>query len=329
MQRILLCGLNWIGDTLMSMPAIQTFRQHHPDAHITLLVKPGMKALWEMHDVPDAIFELQSGLAGTLKTIKTLRHAAFDTVYILPNSFRSAFIPFAARIPTRTGMSGHARDWMLSRVVHLPPSFATRHQAYEYYQLLDLPLPEPLPRPVLTLSSELTGWAETELTDYPAPYTALIPGAARGPSKQWPANHYIELGKRLQQHTANTTLVMGSPGEKELCEKVAAGIGSNAYSYAGKTNIKQWAALMSLCKLVIANDSGGMHLASAVGAQVIAIYGITDPDKTGPLGPDCQVIQKSDIRQRDIPRDSQLARRKLQAITPEEIAAIATKKIIS
>ena len=319
-MRTLLCGLNWIGDTLMSMPAIETYRAQHPDEHLTLLVKPAMKPLWEMHAAPNAIIELQSGIAGTRKTIKTLQKEAFDQTFIFPNSFRSAFIPFAARIPKRTGLSGHSRDFMLTNTIELPDAFDTQHQAYEYYQILQRPTPTSLTSPHLTLSTELIEWAKQATASMADLKIGLIPGAARGTSKQWPAEHYIACAKLLQKELPNTTLVMGSPNEKELCEHISPEIGSNAITFAGKTTIKQWAALMNQCQLIIANDGGGMHLASAVGCHVIALYGITDPEKTGPLGSQCHVLQKSDIRQRDIPRESPLAIEKLASIRPEEVA---------
>lgn len=327
MKRILISGVNWIGDTIMSMPAIQTFRAANPEAHISMLVKPKMVPLWQMHSAPDEILELHSGLMGSRKTAATVRAGNFDVAYILPHSFRSAAIPCLARVPKRIGMHGHFRDGMLTRVRPLGRDFALRHQAYEYFHLLELALPDRLPEPQLTIPVETLSWARHRLAAMPAPYTVLIPGAARGPSKQWPAGHYARLGRLLVENTkTGTILVMGSPGETELCEQVARDIGKRAASLAGQTNLQQWAAIMSCCDLVVANDSGGMHIASAVGTRVTAIYGITDPTKTGPIGPRSRVIQKGSVRQRNIPRDSEQARLQLLAITPEEVYQVISEQ---
>ncbi|MEA2068545.1 MAG: glycosyltransferase family 9 protein, partial [Verrucomicrobiota bacterium] len=124
-ERILIIGLNWIGDAVMSMPAIQACRAENPDAHIALLVKPYLKPLWEMHAVPDDIQCVEK----MLPTIGRLRESRFDKAFILPNSFRSALLPTLAGIPQRVGLKGELRSGMLTKVVPLSGG----HQSNEYF----------------------------------------------------------------------------------------------------------------------------------------------------------------------------------------------------
>lgn len=317
-NRVLIVGVNWIGDSVMAMPALQAYRRLHPAAHIALLVKPPLAGLWKLHAVPNQILILREGFRGTLDAVRALRAAAFDQAFVLPHSFRSSFIPWLARIPIRQGMPGHWRDAMLTSVVHPREERSGEHQAWEYMTLLCPEAGGTLDHPALSLSSDAIETARTRLAGTAQPLIGLIPGAARGPSKEWPTEHFIELGRALAKRHRAGLVVMGGPQEVALCTRVAEGIGRAAVSFAGKTNLPEWIALLKVCDTVVANDSGGMHLAAAVGTPVVALYGITDPSKTGPLGRACRILQQSTHRSRDVARDSAEARTALAAITPEQ-----------
>ena len=325
--KILIVGVNWIGDSVMAMPALQAYRRLHPAAHITLLVKPPLAGLWKLHDVPNQILILREGLQGSLHAAQALRTGAFSRAFVLPHSFRSAAIPWLARIPVREGMPGHWRDAMLTRVIRPRNLPGHEHQAWEYMDLLCPESADTLEAPSLTLSADAIETARTRLAGVAHPLIGLIPGAARGPSKEWPAEHYIELGRKLAQRHHAGIVVMGGPQEVALCDRVADGIGRSAVNFAGKTSLPEWIALLKVCDAVVANDSGGMHLAAAVGTPVVALYGITDPSKTGPLGRACRILQHSTQRSRDVARDSAEARASLAAITPEQAYEAVTESL--
>ena len=323
-NRILICGVNWIGDSVMSMPALHAFRKANPSAHLTMLAKPGLVPLWKLDAVFDGILPLREGLAGTLKTVAAVRRLHFHKAYILPHSFRSAVIPWLAGIPVRIGMPGHFRDFMLSEVVWPMERPGRAHQAYEYLDLLMPSAAEAAIEPLhLELPADALAAARNRIAGLASPRVALIPGAARGPSKQWPREHFIKLGRMLSEQKKCGILVLGISREAALCEEVARSIGPSALNLAGHTGLAEWIATLKACDLVVANDSGGMHLAAAVGTPVVALYGITDPSKTGPLGRICRVLQNSDLRARDIPRDSPEARTALAAIHPDQACAAA------
>ena len=315
--RVVVCGVNWIGDTVMSLPALQAYRAAHPDRHLALLVKPALADLWALSPVPDEVLRLEPGVGGMRRTVARVREGAFDEAFVLPHSFRSALVPFLARVPRRCGMPGHGRDFMLTRVV--PPRGGTgrEHQAYEYLDLLT-PGTDQLARPALCPDAAAMARARALLEPASARWIGFLPGAARGPSKQWPAAHFGELGRRLCAEQGVNVAVMGSPSEEPLCREVAAAAGPGAVNLAGRTDLPTWVALLAACAAVVGNDSGGMHLAAAAGTPVVALFGITDPAKTGPLGP-ARIIQHGRRKARDVPRDSREARLSLASIAPAEV----------
>ena len=148
----------------------------------------------------------------------------------------------------------------------------------------------------------------------------LLPGAARGPSKQWPPDHFIAVGRQLAARPGCRIVVFGARDEASLCRAVAEGIGPAAITLGGETTLSELAALLGLCRVVVANDSGGMHLAAAAGARVVAVYGLTDPAKTGPIGHGHRIVcAEGRPRSRDIRRNSREAKDALASIRPDRV----------
>lgn len=310
-KRILIIGLNWIGDAIMSMPALQACRAENPDAHIAILVKPYLKPFWEMHTVPDQILTLEK--MGT--TISKVREYGFDTACILPNSFRSALIPAMAGIRRRIGFKGDHRRLLLTKVVPV----AGGHQSNEYYPIL-APHSQDLVKefPELNIPEAAFQTLEGKVPDL-GNYAVLMPGAARGASKMWPLNHFEQLARMLLDQTDLQLVFAGGGGDAPACEALSKTLGDRTQSVAGKTSLQEWAALLRGASVAVANDSGGMHLAAAVDTPVVGIYGITDPDKTGPLARNYRVVQNSTVKARDIARNSDLAAEALASISPDQV----------
>lgn len=327
--RILVCGVNWVGDTIMSMPALEAYRAAHPADHIAVLVKPAVRPLWEAHAAPDEILPLEEGLAGTWRTARTIKTGNYERAYVLPHSFRSALIPWLAGVPARVGLPGYARAAMLTEVVAQEEGKGRGHQAWEYVTLLGLAAGvTTLRAPHLSLGAVAVERAASLLQGVAKPRAALIPGAARGPSKQWPPSHFADVGVRLRNEGYGV-VVLGTSAEHALCREVATDAGPGAISLAGKTNMAEWMAILRACDLVVCNDSGGMHVAAALGTPVVALFGMTDPEKTGPLGSAVRVLQNSTTRSRDIARDSEEARKKLASIGPELVYEAAVEVLAS
>lgn len=317
--NVLIVGLNWIGDCIMAMPAIQLLRNELPHSKLTILSRSGTADLWRMHPVIDDVLEYDKSNAALLSTARMIKAGNFDCCYVLPNSTRSALMPALAGIPQRIGHPGRFRSLLLTDIIARPEE-QQQHQAVEVRQLLQLTDHQtPNPPPELAIPPEALQAARQHLSKLPGSLVAMMPGAARGPSKQWPAEYYGELGRMLSEHQQCSIVFFGAASERTLCDQIAAVIPGPKINLAGKTSLPEWAAALSICTLTICNDSGGMHLAAASACPLIALYGTTDPSKTGPLSRDFSIIQKSEVRSRAIARNSELSREKLALIKPEEV----------
>ena len=316
-MKTLICGLNWLGDSVMSLPGLELFQRVHPSAELTMLVKPGLSLFWSMHPFLDRILPLEEGIKGTCSTVRLVKQGHYSCAYILPHSLRSALIPFLARIPSRVGLPGPFRHSLLTEVVPPPSDHQQQHQAYEYMNLL-----APGMEGSLKIESRLQPPPEAYenaqhlLQGADRPFVVLVPGAARGPSKQWPAHHFIALGKKLVAQGGLHVVALGTGAETPLCQGVVSSIGKPAMDLSGRTTLTDLASILREASAVVANDSGAMHLASAVGTPVVGLFGLTDPKKTGPLGSASRVIQKSKNGSRDIKRQSRQAEEALEAIDP-------------
>ena len=211
---------------------------------------------------------------------------------------------------------------MLTQVAGEFPAGERCHQAWEYLSLVGAAgeLSE-CPAPRLSSQEGLAAEMCTRLgMDRDRPWVALIPGAARGRAKQWPPSRYVEVGRGAADPYGCRCVVFGTGGESELCAEVARGIGNDAVNAAGKTSIRELAAVLAACAVAVTNDSGGMHLAAAVGTKVVAVFGVTDPDKTGPIGSGHRVIAAEGVRRsRDLAPDSPAARAALDAIPADVV----------
>ncbi|MDP2989825.1 MAG: lipopolysaccharide heptosyltransferase II, partial [Kiritimatiellota bacterium] len=331
----LIVGVNWLGDSIMTMPAIQAWRRAHPAARLVMLVKPKLKALWTMHPAVDEVWALPPGGRALAAMVRAAHAAEFEMAFVLPHSFRSALVPFFARVPRRIGPPGHGRDWMLTDVVPPLQGAERAHQCFEYMTILGVERAHEAPR--LRLTPELTARAKALLgasgitrqsPDRQTPdWIAVMPGAAYGPAKRWPAERFATAGRLLKDRLQCNIVAIGSAEEYALCAIVAREAGPGSLNLAGGTTLPELAAVLGQCRLALTNDSGGMHLATAMGVPVTAVFGITDPERTGPLGSAVRVMQESAHRSRDIRRDSPEARASLLRITPEQVAEAAVELI--
>lgn len=317
-ERVLVIGPNWLGDSLMAMPALQVFRRLRPAVHATVLVKPRLAELWKMQLAADEIWASAQTAAELPVLAARIRRARFDRAFVLPNSFRSALAPWLARVPERIGMRGHFRRLLLTDVAEPPRG---EHQKHECAAIFGVALaPDNLPE--LAIDKVERDKARRLLDRGGQPAAALLPGAARGPAKRWPACHFAALAGILSAR-GFAPVLLGSAAERPLCAEIATMAGNVPVNLAGQTSLAGLAAVLSACSVAVGNDSGGIHLAAAAGVPSVAIFGATDPAKTGPLGRRVAVLQKSALRSRNIARRSAAAQACLASILPEEVAETA------
>ncbi len=322
--RILIVSVSWLGDCVMAMPALSALRRRLSGATIAVLAKPAVAPLWSLFPGVDEVIPLKKGFSGMRETVRAVRRGGFDFAYVLPKSFRSAWIPFVARVPGRRGMPGHRRDWMLTETAPLSEAALAGHQSLEIAEVLHVTGELDSP-PFLVVPEEAMKRAQQKLAtaDKGGPTGDLIaffPGAAYGPAKRWPAENFAAAGQKLVAEQGCRVLILGSQGDRAVCDEVARGMGAGAVNLAGATDFLELAGLLSLCRCVVSNDSGGMHLAAGLGVPVVGIFGLTDPAKTAPVGTRCKLLCAEGVeRSRDLARDSEEARAALASISVDAV----------
>ena len=312
---------NWLGDAVMAMPAVRRWRRGHPAARLVVLAKPAVAPLWEMVEGVDEVVRLEPGNRGTFAAGRALRKRGFAEALILPNSFRSALIPWLARIPRRRGTAFHARWFLVNDRVRFTADEKRLHQSREDFKIVCGDTAG---------DAADTGFRPPRMDDAAlaalgvppgeGPLVGVVPGAARGPAKRWP--HFAAAARLVAEAVPGVRFaVCGGAGEAALCEEVARATGPAAASVAGRTTLQQFASLLASCDAVLCNDSGGMHLASAAGTPVVAVFGRTDPEKTGPVGPCAELVRAKGVSvSRSIARDDPAAVAALAAVAPDEVA---------
>lgn len=306
-MKILVIGPSWVGDMMMSQSLYRTLKAEYPTAEIDVMAPAWCRPLLaRMPEVNQALaMPLGHGALGLgerRRLGRALRANRYDRAYVLPNSFKSALVPFFADIPQRTGWRGEMRYGLLNDVRVLDkaafPLMVQRYVALAYdkgrVQRAD-DLPQPLLWPQLRVSDEEI--AETtsafNLTDS-RPIVGFCPGAEFGPAKRWPHYHYAALAQRLIESGYQIAL-FGSAKDHEAGEQIRAALQDDArdccLNLAGKTQLEQAVILIAACRAVVSNDSGLMHVAAALNKPLIALYGPSSPDFTPPLSDKARVIR--------------------------------------
>jgi heptosyltransferase-2 len=300
------------------MPAVGALKKADPGCEITVLSPRGLGELWEMFEAADRIITLDKTLHGTVSAARKLRELAIDLAYILPNSFRSALIPYAAGVSRRLGAAGHNRKWMLTDVVH--PGEGSFHQSLEYFCITGVPAPSGIPGPPsLAIPGEAQKKATGLLAGSNRPRIGFMPGAAFGAAKRWPVEYWIDVGKDIAGKGSLDTVIFGLSSEISLCRHIAGEV-DGAVDLSGRTSLAELAAAMRSCRVIVCNDSGGMHLAAAMGVPVVAVFGMTDPAKTSPLGEGHTILAAEDVEhRRDIRKDSAGAVAAMRSVRPERV----------
>ncbi len=296
-QHILIVGPSWVGDTVISQSLLKLLVQQNPTAKIDYLAPPWtLPLLTRMPEVRHGISNpfghgaLSFGARHAMG--KTLRHQHYDHAVVLPNSWKSALIPWSAGIARRTGFRGEARWGLLNDLRQLDaialPQMVQRFAVLAQPAGSTLPVPLPLPALQSTTAQQQALLARLGLsTDKPV--VAFCPGAEYGPAKRWPEAHFAALARLLAARGCAVWLV-GSPKDHAIAETIAAASTGACINLCGKTDIAEAADLLAASRLVVTNDSGLMHIAAAVGRPVIALYGSSSPQFTPPLSVDARIL---------------------------------------
>lgn len=320
-ENIVVRGVNWLGDAVMSTPALLRLRERFPSARLALLTPEKLSDLWRHHPAVDAILSFRPD-EQPWHIARELRRERFDLGLLFPNSPRSALELWLANVPVRIGYRRPWRTWFLThllpqrpgevrmrkrspaevarlcrgsvaastpswRLASDPP--ASAHQLHLYLGLVGALGASTAPvAPLLRLSAtEQAAAAETiqrlagPFPTTPGPWLALNAGAEYGPAKRWPRDRFIEAACATIRRTGGRWVVLGGSRDTELAREISQRI-PNAVSLAGRTNLRELMQMLSVCRVLLTNDSGPAHVAAALGTPVVAIFGSTSPMLTAP-----------------------------------------------
>ena len=336
-NRILVRGVNWVGDTILTYPTVQKLKTLFPHSHLAILIPSHLTDLWKTFPYVDEIihFQKKGGIGSIWEDInlsQSLMERKFDLALILPRSFRSAFHIYLARIPIRIGYKAEGRSLFLTHRIPRTKDALRIHRVHYYKRLLEpLGKMEGYPSPKIFLREEDRGWAEQALGDLSLldgnPIIGMNPGATYGLAKCWYPERFGELGKRIFNKWKATVLLFGKEEERPIVKEILKHLKKGGIDLTGKTNLLQLAALLERCQLLVTNDTGTMHVATAVGTSVVALFGSTDPSTTGPWGEGHVVIRKdvpcSPCLKRICPTDH----RCMKLIAVDEVEEAVDKKL--
>ncbi len=292
MSATLVIGPAWVGDMVMAQSLFRLLRTLEPDVAIDVLGPPwSVPLVGRMPEVrrgvPLAVAHGEFGFGARRALGKSLRTAGYTRAIVLPRSFKSALVPWFARIPVRTGFAAELRGLLLNDARALDRDVLD--QTVKRFLALGVTAGAPIPppaEPALRVDEANRAALMARLGLGARPAVALMPGAAYGPAKQWPISNFAELAGLLRERGFEIW-VLGSRGEHALGEQIQAGAGpgtdSGVFNLCGQTSLEDTVDLLSAARTAVTNDSGLMHVAAAAGTHVVAIYGSSSPDFTPPL----------------------------------------------
>ncbi|MCE0484330.1 MAG: lipopolysaccharide heptosyltransferase II [Methylacidiphilales bacterium] len=303
---------NWLGDAIMAFPAVRNLKTLMGKEPLAVATPEKLAALWQLCPFVDQVIALPEpkNLRGAADK---LRAGKFGAAVLLPNSLRSAAEAWLARIPQRVGYARGARGLLMSHTVPVPPRNPVRlHQRFWY---IDLAAAVGAPADV--------SWPELKKEPAPtesAPLVAICPGAEYGPAKRWPVDRFVAVAKHLSEKRKAKIVVFGAPGDTAVADEFIKQL-PEAENRTGKTSLAEFIVALASARIVVTNDSGAMHLASALGRPTVAIFGSTEHELTGPMGAQSRVVRHhvpcSPCFLRECPLDFAC----MTSITPERVIA--------
>lgn len=328
---------NWLGDLVMATPVLADLRAHWPDVPITAMAQSNVAPLLKNNPHINEIYSFKKPSGWVHRSqpwdiISEIKKGKYDLGILLTNSFSSAWWFWWGGVENRIGYTGHNRSWLLTRAIPFPKMREKQHLVTTYKQLLEpLGIALSSTSPQLFISEEEQKEVEELLTNLKVDPTkhriiGINPGAAYGSAKCWLPERFKELAERLLQDPNNAILFFGDTTGLPLVNEICKNLPERVINLAGRTSLRELIALIKKCKVFVTNDSGPMHIASALGVPLIALFGSTSDVTTGPYGGGT-VIHKhvacSPCYLRECPIDFKC----MKQITVEEVYASILKKL--
>ncbi len=310
--RILIRSSNWLGDAVMSVPAVRAIKNGRPDVHVTIAAPDKIAPMWKLIPEVNAIIPLPEG--SLLSFVRLLRQQVpFDVAILFPNSLRVALESWLSGIPRRVGYRGHTRSWLVNQIVREP----RKPGPPEHHSLR-----------FLRIARECG--ADTSNIEVPKPHQTsnikhqtligLCPGAEYGPAKRWLPERFAEAAAKITEQSSAQWILFGTKNDAAIGEQIAAAIGDHCVNRIGQTTLDQLIDELRRCRLLLTNDTGTMHLAALLGVPVVAIFGSTEPRLTGPLGNGHTILRHHVECSPCFLRECPIDFRCMKAITTDEVA---------
>ena len=331
-NRLLIRSVNWLGDAIMTTPAIDVIRRNFPQAEITLLANPLVSQLFQHFPALDRIITFDrsgthGGVLGRLRLAGELRKEHFDAAIIFPNSFDSAFVPWLAGIPRRLGKNSDGRGLLLTERVSPRKLKAGGHEVDNYLELLrSFGLQGQASKPHLTttvVEQQAAAARFSEAGISPDDFLLGInPGATFGSAKRWYPDRFAEAARRLSAAWGAKVVIFGGPGETDIAGEIEQLL-PGSLNLAGKTDVRQLMALIQRCNFFITNDSGPMHIAAAFDVPLVAVFGSTDHSGTAPCSAHARIVRRdipcAPCKLRECPTDHKC----MTAVTADDVVQAA------
>lgn len=286
-RKILIRATNWIGDAVMTTPALGAVRSAFPAAEIVVVANPPVAELLGAHPWCERLIVYDKkgkhgGIRGLLSFCKILGSERFDLAILFQNAIEAAIIARLARIGIRAGYNTDGRGLLLTHSVKVSEDVRRLHHTKYYLNMLEsLGIPAIGTKLLLKCTEEETAWADRMLGA--GHWAAINPGAAYGSAKRWRPERFAQVADSLVNDFGCAVLLTGGPGEAAIGEAIAARMGSKPLNLVGKTSVRQMMAILSRMRLVVTNDSGPMHVAAAFDRPIAALFGPTDHTTTSPV----------------------------------------------
>ncbi len=327
-RKILIRTTNWIGDAVMTTPAMAAVRASFPEAELVVVANPLVAELFKPHPHCDRVLVWDKrgdhrGALGLARFADLLRRESFDLAVLFQNALEAALMAYLARIPRRLGYRRDLRGPLLTHGAPCGPRERRLHHTEYYLHLLRVfGIEGGNGALCLTCTETEREWAATALAAGDL-WIAINPGASYGSAKRWFPDRFAAVADALAQTYGARIVVTGGPGEIPLGNDLVAAAHAPCLNLVGRTSVRQMMAVLSRCRLMVTNDSGPMHVAAALGVPIVALFGPTDHTTTSPHTVAHRIVRKETECAPCLKRACPTDHRCMTALTPEDVLEAA------
>ena len=344
-MKIVVRGANWIGDSLMTVPALRALRSIFPQDQIFLHTREWAEGIFRDADFLDGIIPYKrpaSAYSEVVSQSAALRKERFDLAILFPNSFASALTVRLAGVPRRIGYANRERSLLLTDRIPLPNWRSDRHEVFFYQELIKeverrvlgtSTFDNSVPCAEITVSAErkadALAFLSSKNVDVEGPLVVLGPGSTNSIAKRWPLEKFAEVADKLKQQRNASVLLLGGKDDAEIAAKIVDIAANSVIDLVGKTALPETAEILSVCDLLISNDMGLAHLAPAVGTKTLVIFGPTNPVTTRPFSDIAEVVREGVECSPCMLRECPIDHRCMNWISADRVVELAVSKIVT